>query len=98
MNISTIFFQIRIDFNTFNIAGPSTDETAGIQEVNGGVALAGPAVSFATRCLTDTFSITGGGASNPPVICGTNTGQHGIFLKLVEFFAYCSSMTISIDC
>ena len=28
-------------------------------------------------CLTDAFVVGGGGKSSP-VICGTNTGQHGI--------------------
>jgi len=37
---------------------------------------AGKAISTATQCLTDTFSLTGPGGSVPPVICGTNTGEH----------------------
>ena len=52
--------------------------TTSLFEVNGGVtSAAGKPVSTATQCLTDTFTVTGGGGSNPPTICGTNTGQHG---------------------
>jgi hypothetical protein len=41
-----------------------------------------------TQCSTDQFSITGPGGSVPPVICGTNTGQHGweTFFKLFLFW------------
>jgi len=42
----------------------------------------GVAVSQVTQCNTDTFSITGPAGSTPPVICGTNTGQHGILKKI----------------
>ena len=71
-------FQLRIDFNSFVIAGPNTVTTTTLLEVNGGItSAAGKSVSTATQCQTDMFTITGGGGSNPPLICGTNTGQHG---------------------
>jgi hypothetical protein len=57
---------------------PSTITTSALTETNG-VAVAtgkGVTVSTATQCLTDTFSVTGPGGSVPPVICGSNTGQH----------------------
>ncbi len=44
--------------------------------------LAGVAVSPATECLTDTFSLTGPAGSVPPVICGTNSGEHGNISKI----------------
>jgi len=60
------------------ITGPNTVTTTAVFEVNGGItAAAGKPAGYATQCQTDTFTITGGGASTPPVICGTNTGQHG---------------------
>jgi len=32
---------------------------------------------FHVHLRTDSFSVTGGtGANTPPVICGTNTGEH----------------------
>lgn len=33
-------------------------------------------VSAATQCLTDQFSVTNPNGAAPPVICGTNTGEH----------------------
>jgi hypothetical protein len=72
------FFQLRIDFNSFVIAGPSTITTSAYTELNGVPTATGKGVvvSTATQCLTDAFSVTGPGGSVPPVICGTNTGQH----------------------
>ena len=29
---------------------------------------------------TDSFTISGGSGSNPPVICGTNTGEHSMYM------------------
>ena len=67
-----------MDFNTFVIAGPSTLTLSLLFESGGSqVADAGKAVSSATQCQTDTFSITGNPGGNPPVICGTNSGYHG---------------------
>ncbi len=49
-------------------------------ESGGSVATAaGKKVSTATQCQTDTFSLTGPSGSVPPVICGTNTGEHSKF-------------------
>ena len=78
-------FQIRIDFNTFTIAGPTTIASSVASEIGGSIVpFVGPTggvpnvvpVTLASNCLTDTFSLTGPGGSVPPVICGTNTGQH----------------------
>ena len=33
-------------------------------------------VSTMGQCLTDTFTVTSPGSVTPPVICGTNDGQH----------------------
>jgi hypothetical protein len=70
--------QLRLDFSTFVIAGPSTS-TYSLALTSGGsvVSTAGVAASHANTCLTDTFSISGVAGSNPPVICGTNSGYHG---------------------
>ena len=70
-------FQIRIDFSTFVISGPNTLTVTSLYEVGGSVATgAGALINTATQCQTDTFSLTGPGGSVPPVICGTNTGEH----------------------
>ena len=60
------------------IAGPTTATTTAVKLIGGSIAPASAvAVTLATQCLTDTFSVTTGQGSNPPVICGTNTGYHG---------------------
>ena len=56
--------------------------------------IAGPAVaadatttsgSAAGDCATDSFSVSaGGGGRSSPIICGTNTGQHGEYLKVSQ--------------
>ena len=68
--------QIRLDFQTFAISGPSTDTNSiglavGIQKAVG----TGKKLSYASRCSTDSFEITN--TPNVPVLCGTLTGEHG---------------------
>ena len=79
-----IFSQLRLDFNTFVITGPSTttDTNGKINIINGAPTPSGGVDALlASQCLTDTFSITNSG-SNSPMICGTNSGEHSnnIFL------------------
>ena len=71
-----------MDFNNFVIAGPNTLITTIGKTLFGieSTAATGKAVSLRTQCNTDTFTITGPTGSTPPVICGTNTGQHGLNL------------------
>jgi hypothetical protein len=68
--------QLRLDFNTFVITGPSTLATTTVKILNGAPSTAGKGASTASQCLTDTFSVTTatGGSSN--VLCGVNTGEH----------------------
>jgi len=70
--------QMRLDFMTFVIHGPSTaDATVG--EILAGDAIAatkGTDVTAQTQCQEDQFSVTSPGGISPPVICGTNTGYH----------------------
>lgn len=54
--------HIRLDFDTFNIAGPSTDSS----NTN---------PTMRSRCLTASFSASTSG-SDPSPLCGTNTGYH----------------------
>ena len=66
-----------MDFSTFVIAGPTTLTTTVAKELGGSMGTAaGSPVNLATECLTDTFSMTGPAGSVPPVICGTNSGEH----------------------
>ena len=71
--------QIRLDFQTFVISGPSTDTTTVVEVLNGDVVIAAGGVDAAQagRCLTDTFSV--GNQRTVPSICGTNTGAHVYF-------------------
>ena len=69
-----------MDFINFVITGPSTLTASVVKTVGGSIASGGAvAMSLATQCLTDTFTITGVAGGSPPVICGTNTGYHGNF-------------------
>ena len=70
--------QIRLDFLTFAITGPSTDSASVGKLLNGFESKAsGKEIGNAGRCLTDTFSISN--QNSVPVICGTNTGFHVYF-------------------
>lgn len=68
--------QMRLDFNTFTITGPSTSTTSIGSQTAGSLTGTGATVSDASQCLTDTFTVSSPGTTSPPVICGTNTGQH----------------------
>jgi len=70
--------QLRLDFMTFVIAGPSSVTTS-VGELLANIPVGageGGDVSVSTQCNTDTFSVTNPGGPSPPVICGTNTGAH----------------------
>ena len=62
--------SLRLDFNSFNIAGPSTSTVAVIDLLNGQPVNLNETdavqAALGTRCLTDTFSVTnpGGTVSN----------------------------------
>ncbi len=74
--------QLRLDFTNFQITGPSTSTVVNAQILNGQpttTAAAGVAATTATRCLTDTFSVTNPNGKSPSTICGKNTGQHSKF-------------------
>jgi len=77
-------FQLRLDFTTFVITGPSTNTLSTAKQFGGSQMMgdaAGVLASPATNCLTDTFSVTGSPGGNPPTICGTNTGYHSKYLE-----------------
>jgi len=65
--------KLRIDFETMQIAGPTTFTSA--------APFAGTADSYKLSyklgdCETDTMTVTNPGGATPPLICGYNTGQH----------------------
>jgi len=72
---------IRLDFDTFVIAQPSTQQPGDVL-ANG-----------RTQCQRASLSIASGGGSGsqPPVICGTNTGYHMLF----EASDACASLALS---
>ena len=54
------------------------------KHAGGTVLVAGGGIEYtqATKCLTDTFSMTGVPGGIPPVICGTNSGYHGKIIHI----------------
>lgn len=75
--------QLRMDFDTFVLTGPSTTTISenNMQLGQGPIWLGGIAdntgTSWKTNCLHDSFSVNGRSSANiPPTICGTNTGYH----------------------
>ena len=77
--------QLRLDFTNFEITGPQTSSISVVKTTKGELDAAGAAQSLASQCLTDTFTVTSGGIT-PPVICGTNTGEHSMDISYVEVF------------
>ncbi len=74
---SIFFIQLRLDFTTFVITGPQTSSQSAFKTKTGELTAANTGLiqSLASQCLTDTFSVSSGGIT-PPVICGTNSGEH----------------------
>merc|ERR1719419_1736865 len=64
--------QLRLDFETFVMNNPVT---ATAVTIGPATAAAGSANRIG-NCDVDSFSVTTPGAKSPPIICGTNTGQH----------------------
>jgi len=58
--------QLRLDFEAFTLSSPISSTT-----VNNAIGF-----SPIGNCDTDFFSVTVPGGAAPPLICGTNTGQH----------------------
>jgi len=87
--------QLRLDFMTFVIAGPSTATTSMHAQVNGGAIATGAAqaVNPVSQCMDDQFTVTAPGAPAPPVICGTNTGAH----MYVEASEACNTLSFQLS-
>ena len=89
--------KIRIDFNTFDINGPT-------EILSGGMVASGTAATSTTsvngeidfqagHCMKDTLHIVSPGHASPPIVCGHMTGQH-MFIKMSE---QCVKIQINID-
>lgn len=75
--------QLRLDFTTFSITGPSTLTLVQVRRQSGQVtqnlpdAYALQGSTYTGMCFTDIFYAQGATpSSSPPGICGLNTGQH----------------------
>jgi len=69
--------QLRLDFETFVLNDPVTATDVTVGPINADLvnAIAGSATRQG-NCDTDSFGVTVPGGKAPPLICGTNTGQH----------------------
>lgn len=79
--ISDEICSIRLDLTTFVITGPSTRLTLELNrrfgQTAGSLTVEYLGSTQATNCQADSFGVTGPSpSSNPPVVCGTLTGQH----------------------
>ena len=68
---NTNICQLRLDFNTFNIAQPSMESSTD----GTGIFNARPYTDRSV-CTNDQFIVTSPGNPAPPVICGSNSLQH----------------------
>jgi len=84
--------QLRLDFETFSLTGPSSETTAVCDGIFGQCKYNTDAETFTTasQCATDLFSITNPGGSSPPAICGTNTNEH----MYVDSNSACNDMNL----
>lgn len=82
--LSTDICQIRLDFTTFVLTGPSVASLSQVRR-QGGMATGDlldtvglkHSSNYASNCLHDTFSVSSVSPSaSPPQICGTNSGYH----------------------
>ena len=84
----------------FTIAGPDTTTTSVARLINGvpvrtnlvAPVKVGVPAALRTRCLVDTFSVTNPAGNAPPLICGSNTGDHSqSFLPFSSKYRPCVS-------
>ncbi|XP_059097096.1 uncharacterized protein LOC131891509 [Tigriopus californicus] len=68
--------QIRLDFERFQIAGPSLVSSEVTKILNGSPSFMGTPNAAVGQCNLDRFQVQGGSHGRPPIICGLNTGQH----------------------
>ena len=83
--------QLRLDFETFVIAGPST-ATATFELLNGAPNAGGGAATLASQCSTDSFSVSNSFGGNFNTICGTNSNDHSTYQcynKAIILNAHC---------
>ena len=75
--------KLRIDFDTMVLSGPTTISSTAVATDSARVG----------HCHTDSMTISNPGGSQPPTICGYNTGQH----MYVTASDQCNQINIDID-
>jgi len=93
--VSKDIVQLRLDFTSFVIDGPTTATTTTFGFINGGItSLTGATYGMNNigQCNADSFSVTSPGGQGTPVICGTNTGDH----IYVDASASCNTLSFHI--
>jgi len=75
--------KLRLDFETMVLAAPFSISATSVLADG----------KKTGDCLTDTFSVSNPGGNSPPVICGTNTGQH----MFVPASSLCNDVNINVD-
>eukprot|EP00095_Tigriopus_kingsejongensis_P011992 maker-scaffold1310_size48960-snap-gene-0.9 protein:Tk11992 transcript:maker-scaffold1310_size48960-snap-gene-0.9-mRNA-1 annotation:"PREDICTED: uncharacterized protein LOC100161421" len=92
---------MRLDFIRFNLEGPLETNEVSARVLNASPTHndEGIAVSSQSQCVVDRFVVLNSGRFTPPVICGTNTGEHMYFdvsgtecTSLSAFIGTCSSV------
>lgn len=69
--------QMRLDFTSFIITGPSTNTVSEVKVLGGGLATGGKNSAYRGTCFTDTFTVSN--SDSVPELCGTLTGEHVYF-------------------
>ena len=77
-NIFPDILQLRLDFESFVITGPSTSTVTVGKALFGEISGSANAVSVTSQgqCLTDIFTVASPGNHVPPELCGDLTGEH----------------------
>ncbi len=89
--------QLRLQFDTFTITGPSISTVSSLRIVNGApVSAGGVTASQATQCLTDVFNVVNSGGYNVPNICGVNRGEH-IYSDIDRAVGSCNDLVFQIS-
>ena len=83
--IMELLLQIRLDFDTFVITGPSTATVTGKWLT---WVLEPEVYTTETQCSTDIFGVTG--VPSVPNVCGTLTGDHCEFELVTYVFIFSS--------
>ena len=93
--ISSKIEQLRLDFISFVLNGPSASTVTTFATLNGisGQGTGnGLSMTNGGQCDVDSFSVSSPGNSGTPLICGTNSGEHCKYRYILQgvLFSYCA--------